>query len=168
MDSTPNSAKKAAPFPFLLLLISFLLPFLEFSCQGNKIAALSGYQTGFGTELDSRDTWSGQVKKEKVDATPMVAVVLLLGVVAGLVAFAAPGAAAILGTAAVILLFVAQSQIEKDVLAHGKGMIAVSFQSGFYGSILLLLAGAGLSAYAALSGRTPPPLPTDTGPVPSL
>lgn len=39
------------PLTLLSLLVLFLLPFVEFSCQGKPVMTLNGYDTAFGREV---------------------------------------------------------------------------------------------------------------------
>ena len=158
---------KASPFTFLGILIVFILPFLEFSCQGQKIASLNGYQVAFGTELDMKSPIDGSVEKHKVGATPLVAFALILTLVAAGIAFKNGKRAAIPAGLAALLLLLSQSAIEKDTLENGRGMITASFEIGFYLSLIVIVGGAVLGIIAA-NGRKASPQhvidPPATGP----
>ncbi len=157
---------KASPLTYLGIIIIFIMPFLEFSCQGHKIASLNGYQVAFGTELSMKSPVTGEPQKQKVKATPMVAIALFLTLIAAVVALVNGKAGCVPAGLAALLLLLARSGIEKNTMEEGQGMIAVNFQSGYYFSLLIIAAGAIVGIIA--TNKTVPIAETRTSIPPEL
>ncbi|MCK9590166.1 MAG: hypothetical protein M0Q93_12500 [Terrimicrobiaceae bacterium] len=134
---------------YLGILIAFLLPFMDFSCQGHKIASLSGYQVAFGTTLDMKSPMDGSTKKQRIDGTPIVAVAFLLALVAAAIALRFGIAGSVCAGISLILLLLAQSSINKKALEEGQGIIAVNYDLGYYLTLLLLVGGAIIGVIAS-------------------
>lgn len=146
---------KASPLTYLGIIIIFIMPFLEFSCQGHKIASLSGYQVAFGTELAMKSPVTGKAEKQKVDATPMVAIAFFLTLAAAGVALVNCKAGLAPAGLAALFLLLARSGIEKNTMEEGQGMIAVNFQSGYYFSLLVIVVGGVLGIITTTKKKKP-------------
>lgn len=140
---------KLSTASYLGILIAFLLPFMDFSCQGHKIASLNGYDVAFGTTLDMKSPMDGSTQKQKIDGTPTVAIAFLLTLVAAVVTLRFGIAGAVCAGISLILLLLAQSSINKKALEEGQGMIAVNFDIGYYLTLILLVAGAVIAVVAS-------------------
>ena len=140
---------KLSTASYLGIIIAFLLPFMDFSCQGHKIASLSGYQVAFGTTLNMKSPMDGSTKEQRIDATPIVAVAFLLTLVAAAIALRFGIAGAVCAGISVVMLLLAQSDINKKALEQAQGMIAVNFDLGYYLTLLLLIAGAAIGVISS-------------------
>lgn len=149
-------ARKLSPAAFVLTLVCFFLPFVTFSCQGQKIASFSGIQLATGTTIEQPQMF-GPPKTQKVDAEPL-AVLALLSVLAGAGLSFLKGKKGAVSSAAlaglgIILLGALKSKVDGDALRQGGGAIQVSYEAGFYLVILFLLAAIGAGVYALLAGK---------------
>jgi hypothetical protein len=149
-------ARKLSPAAFVLTLVCFFLPFVTFSCQGQKIASFSGIQLATGTTIEQPQMF-GPPKSQKVDAEPL-AILALLSVLAGAgLSFlkrkkGAVNSAALAGLG-IILLGALKSKVDGDALRQGAGAIQINYEAGFYLAIVFLLAAIGASVYALLAGK---------------
>ncbi len=149
---------KASPACYLGLLLAFILPFLDFSCQEHKLVSMNGYEVAFGTELEMKSPLDGSISKEKVNPTPLVAIAFILGLVAAGVALKSGIGGAVCAGISVLCLLIAQSSISKDALRESQGMVSVNFLIGYYVSLLLLVAG-GILGVITSKKRSPAQAP---------
>ncbi len=148
-------ARKLSPATLILVLICFFLPFVTFSCQGQRIASLSGMQLATGTTVQQPQMF-GPPKTQKIDAEPLASLALLCVLVGLGLSFlkgkkGAVGSAA-LACLAVFLLVGLKSQLESDALQQAGGVAQLSFDAGYYFSLVLLIAATGLGVYGLLVG----------------
>lgn len=160
----PRMRLPLGPAALLALLGTFLLPFVDFSCQGKKVATFTGYETAFGKEMTSNlplSKWlnSGQEgensidirieHKDHTDGKPMVAAALIVAIVGGLAGFAMRPMGALCGFAACVLLLVSQDQMQREVKEQQVPLVVLTFQTGFWASV----ACAGAGGVLCLLGR---------------
>lgn len=148
-------ARKISPATLILTLICFFLPFVTFSCQGRAIGSLSGMQLSTGTTVQQPQMF-GPPKAQKIAAEPLASLALLCVLVGLGLSFlkgrkGAAGSAA-LACLAVFFLVGLKSKLESDALRQAGGVVQLSFDAGYYFSLVLLLAAAGLGVYALLWG----------------
>ena len=67
----------------VLASLGFILPFVSFSCQGMKVATLSGFQLASGTTISGGDMFQANV----VPPNPFIIAALILGGIAFLLGF---------------------------------------------------------------------------------
>lgn len=144
---------------FILALLCFFLPFVTFSCGGQKFATFSGIQLATGTTLQRPQAF-GPSTSQKIDPEPL-AVLALLGALAGLGASFVKGkkgggGSTVLAGLALIFLLVLKSKLDTDALSQGGGAIQVTYEAGFYLVMVFLLAAAGASAYDLFQERCIP------------
>jgi hypothetical protein len=142
---------KLSPVIFVLALICFFLPFVDFSCQGQKVATLTGIQLVTGTNFEQSSMFGGQAKTEKVPSEPL-AILSILCVILGLgLSFLKDKkskiAPAISGLAGLTFLLLLKAKIDNDVLREGGGVLRVEYDIGFWLTFLLLLIAAGWHGY---------------------
>jgi hypothetical protein len=65
-----SNAKRLSPAIFVLVLICFFLPFMTFSCQGERVLSLSGIQLVTGTSVPQAQMF-GPPKSERMNAEPL-------------------------------------------------------------------------------------------------
>jgi hypothetical protein len=148
--------RKLSPAALVLALICFFLPFVTFSCQGQKVASFSGLQLATGTTIQQPQMF-GPPKSQKVGAEPL-AVLALLSVLAGVGASflrgkKGAGSSAGLALLAVILLAALKSKLDGDALRQGAGAVQVNYEAGYYLTLILLLAAIGASVYALVAAK---------------
>ena len=149
-------AKGLSPAAFVLTLVCFFLPFVTFSCQGQKVARFSGIQMVTGTTIKQPQMF-GPPKSQKVDPEPL-AVLAFLSVLAGAGLSFIRGkkgalSSGVLAVVGVILMAALKSKLDNQVLQQTSGAIQVNYGAGYYLSLVFLLAAAGASFYALLAGK---------------
>jgi hypothetical protein len=151
-----NNAQKLSPAIFVLALICFFLPFVTFSCQGQKVTSLSGIQLVTGTTIQQPQMF-GPSQSQKMDPQPLALLAFVCGVLGLALSFAKGRARtvapAVAGGIAAILLLAMKSSIDSDVLSKGSGVIQVNYDVGFYVVVLLLLATAALNVFLLMQRR---------------
>ncbi len=165
-----NEAKKFSPAVFGLAIICFFLPFTHISCQGERLATLTGIQLVTGTTVGDPQTDSAQPngypftrpgemistdrEDEKIDPEPL-AILALCSAIGGLcLSFVKDRswtiAAAVAGGVGLIFLLLLKAKIDNDVLKEGEGIIQVEYAFGFWLLLVLFLCAIGLNAYLCL------------------
>jgi len=154
-----SNIRKLSPAIFVLALICFFLPFVTFSCQGQKIVSLSGIQMVAGTSVQQPQMF-GPPKSEKLNAEPLAVLALLCGALGlGLSFLKGRGgaiASAAAGGLAAILLLALKSKIQGDAVAKGGGILQVNYEVGFYAVVVLFLAAVALNIYVLMQGKSLP------------
>jgi hypothetical protein len=153
------------PLALLTLLGLFLLPFVEFSCKGQKVMTATGYEVAFGKNMTadlpisdwlkgerepgelgksrSRDGFDLTIsQKERTQGRPLVAAALIVAVVGGLVGFLWPSLGGFAGMAACALLLVSQSDMNKEIQEQQIPLLVVNFLPGFWASFCAAAVGA--------------------------
>jgi hypothetical protein len=148
------------PAALLSLAVLFFLPFVEFSCKGRRVATLTGYEAALGTKMDRtaiggwwpREGERGaglrsQIKEDdRTGGNDWVLAAFLTAVIGGVVALFWHFAGVLAGVCAVVLLFVAQSDIQRQLQVEQIPLLVVTFQRGFWASLTC----AGLGAMLCL------------------
>jgi lipopolysaccharide export LptBFGC system permease protein LptF len=135
-----ESLKKFSPAVFGIILICFMLPWVNLSCQGQNAATFSGLQLVTGTAV--------QQQNQKVKSEPLAVAVLVLTILGLALSFLKdkkssiiPG---IIGVAAFILLLLLKSKIDTDASNHN---IQVQYAIGFWLVLALLIGAIALNGY---------------------
>ena len=150
-----NRAKKFSPTIFGLALICFFLPFIEVSCQGQKIVTYTGIQMITGTTIEQPDLFGTGKQSKKVDPEPLAIFAFFSGVMGlglsflkGRKSSVAPAIAGIIGVIALLLL---KSKLNNEILKEGGGMLQLEYGVGFWLTFVLYLSAIGLNIFL-LSG----------------
>ena len=155
-----DKLKKFSSTPFLVCLLLFFLPFVDVSCQGQKMSSLTGIQLATGATVQQAQPL-GPVKEQRIDAEPLASLTLLCVVAGGLIAFLGSKANAIvpamLSGAGTIMLLLLKSKLDNDALANGRGLLQIEYEPAFWLSFLVLLIGCGLNAYIFSNREAPTP-----------
>ncbi|MEZ0387498.1 MAG: hypothetical protein ACAI34_10550 [Verrucomicrobium sp.] len=162
------------PLALLSLLGLFLLPFVDFSCQGKKVATFTGYEVAFGKKAEAsfdlgeafkgRGDRGGDVgglfggsnldlkfsAKDRTEGRPLVAAALIIAVLGGLLGFIRQSLGAWAGMIACVLFLVAQSDMQKELQEQQVALLVLSFLPGYWAS---LAAAAGGTVLCLLGGR---------------
>ena len=152
------------PVALLALLGTFLLPFIDFSCRGKKVATMTGYEVAFGTkskaELDFGKLFEGEsgrqdgprlefTAEDRSNRNLFITAALIVGVAGGVLGFIKPIIGALGGIAAAVLLLIAQADIQKQAQKQEVAIVVLTFREGFWvslgcaaaGGVLCLLGG---------------------------
>jgi len=135
-----ESLKKFSPAVFGVILICFMLPWVNLSCQGQNAATFSGLQLATGTTV--------QQQNQEVKSEPLAVAVLVLTILGLALSFLKdkrssiiPG---IIGAAAFILLLLLKSKIDTDASNHS---IQVQYAIGFWLVLVLFIGAIALNGY---------------------
>lgn len=149
-------SKKISPTIFGLALILFLLPWVNVSCSGQKVATFSGADLAIGKTVEIPQAF-GPAKQEKTREGR--ATIALIAGIAGIL-FGPLGkgrrveaiAAAVCGGIGSISLYLLKSSMDSEIAAKSYGMISVDYQFSFWLAMLFFL-GAGIVNILDLSGH---------------
>jgi hypothetical protein len=150
-----GATRKLSPVVFVLALICFFLPFVTFSCQGQRVATFSGMQLVTGTTLQQPQAF-GPPQQQKIDPEPL-ALLAALAALAGLAVSFLRGKRgaippAIAGGLGVVFMLALKSKLDGDVLRQGQGAIQVSYEAGFYAAVILFVGALLINGYALVQG----------------
>jgi uncharacterized membrane protein YhaH (DUF805 family) len=138
-ESEPQ-IKKFSWTPFALILICFSLPFLEVSCQGQKIASFSGFQTAFGTQISSPN---GETKD--IPGTFVLVLVLVITVICLLIPFLKlkfNNLIATIGSVfSLLLLLITKVNIDNESFKQGGGLLLIQVAYGYVFIFCLFILG---------------------------
>jgi hypothetical protein len=146
-ENTKRSTIRIAPFAFALLC--FLMPFFQVSCQGQKVADITGLETAIGKNIENKNPRTGEVKVDRME--PKILGMVALGLAALATAVAASSGktsqviALLSGVGSFISILGVWGQLRQDVAKNGPGMVTIDPQFGFYLACAGLLIGAWLA-----------------------
>lgn len=152
------------PVALLSTLVLFLLPFVEFSCQGKKVVTLTGYDAAFGSEVradlpiskwieeqegksrdrdrDREGSFNLTIKNTKrVDADWRIMTAFFCAVLGGVAAFFFRPAGLVGGVAACVWLLYAQNEMNKN-MQEAPPFVVMSFAYGFWLALIAAAVGA--------------------------
>lgn len=151
-----DAVKKFRWTPFVFILICFILPFVQVSCQQQRLMSFTGFQMAFGTEIQEPQMF-GPPRTRKVNGETLVLLsflAALAGLVCSLVKNKAGGLASILsGSGGFLFLLIFKVRLDNEILRQSGGMLNVEYAFGFIAACLLFLAGAGLNGYVYYEER---------------
>jgi len=128
---------------FAVLLISFLLPFVEISCGTQRLKTITGVQmiTGFKIENPAINAKKPQTKKVKGEPLTRVTFALaILGfVLSFLKGFLIPKILSITGLAGTVVMFFLKTKIDQKVAETGAGLLAIDYRIGFWVILVLFV-----------------------------
>ncbi|MGD1046670.1 MAG: hypothetical protein ABR936_15285 [Bacteroidota bacterium] len=135
-----ESLKNFSPAVFGIVLICFMLPWVNLSCQGQNAATFSGIEIVTGITV--------QQQNQKIKSEPLAVAVLVLTILGLALSFLKdkrssiiPG---IIGVAAFILLLLLKSKIDTDASNQS---IQVQYAIGFWMVLILLIGAIALNGY---------------------
>ncbi len=160
-----ESNKFVSPSLFLLAALCFFLPFVSFTCQGQRIATVTGMELITGTkiekfEMEKFDT--GQTnpdldKQRDVNTEPLAVaafIFALLGIVVSLIPRYTKMLSLVAGALGALMLLFLRSSIGGEVAGDFNfKIIEVSYEWGYYLSLILLIAAFAINLYQVLSGN---------------
>ena len=155
-----GAPKKLSAAAFALALICFVLPFVTFSCQGQKVFTLSGIQMVTGTTFQ-QPQMLGPPKQEKIEAEPLATLAFMAALAGLVVSFlrgkfgAIPAAAS--GGLGVVFLMALQSKLDGDTLQRGQGVLQINSEYGFYMAVVLFAAALLINGYILVQGTVVSP-----------
>ncbi len=146
--------EKAGPISaakFGLIIVLFLMPFINVSCSGIINIPISGMDLATGKTIELKEPFSGKIQKQKINAEPLAVIALgcaILGFFAGFVkSKPARLINAVAGGGGAVLLLLLKSKIDREVLKEGGGMFTVHYEFAFWAALILFLACAAVGIY---------------------
>ena len=138
---------------YLVALICFLLPFVEVSCNGQKVVSLTGIQLLAGTQIGGASPFGAPAQRIRPETSAILA---FLGGIAALVLSLmnqrrtdiGAGACGILAAASLLAL---QQSITSGAPPQAMGMIQVQYQAGYFASVLAFFVGGAAAIYLAFA-----------------
>jgi len=142
-----NSTKRTlVPISFVAVLVFFFFNFFVIKCSNEKIGEVTGINLVTGTQLKSKDMFTGAEKNGEKIPSNTWAIIAFASAIIGLGTFLIKvkkeemiGAA--VGVAGVISLIVLQTTVKNSLEQRGQsGMITASFELGYWGAMIALSA----------------------------
>ena len=167
-----NAPRRSRPatLAFGAVMITFLFTFANISCQGQRVASLSGLQLAFGTKVARSDMW-GNRREDEVRAEPFALFALVAaatGAALALVGRATRRLTTLAGGAGALSLMVLINKLERDTTVQSSGMLDMSAGLGLFLAIGLFVIAAviawftGREPRTSVSARAPDKLPDMT------
>jgi len=156
-----------SPVTFAIVLISFLLPWVSFSCNGHKFASITGLDLVTGTTFEKPGKeGEDQVEKIPSDALAITALALtVLGLMLALLQKRVPlFYPAFTAFVAIIVLLFLRARIDGDAAEQTRGLLQPDFEFGFWLTFLALLSATILNIYFFLEQRRQVLAGTPAGP----
>jgi hypothetical protein len=145
-----------SPAAFAVVLISFLLPWVSFSCDGHTFATITGLDLVTGTTFE-KPAKEGDDGVETIPSDALAITVLFLAlcglgmtVLQKRISLLYPAATSVL---AIILLLMLRANIDNDAAEQTHGLLQPEFKFGFWLAFLALLASSILNIYGLLEQR---------------
>jgi hypothetical protein len=146
---------KVSPVIFILATLCFLLPFVTVSCNGQKVASLTGVELATGTTVEQPQVF-GPAQKKRVGAEPLAtlaALCALAGIGLSFLGSRLAIAPAVSGTAGALFLLLLQSKLNSDMSKEVQGAFRLDWEVGFVLVLLFFIAGAAWNFYQFFESR---------------
>ena len=145
-----------SPAFFAIILVSFLLPWVSFSCDGHRFATITGLDLVTGTTFE-KPAKEGEDRVETIPSDALAITVLFL-TLCGLGLTLLPKRISLLYPAAVsvvaiIVLLMLRVNIDNDAAEQTHGLLQPEFEFGFWLAFLALIASSILNIYGLLEQR---------------
>lgn len=144
--------KKFSPAFYGIIILCFLLPFVNLSCGGQKIMSLTGFQLISGSEVKADgmfgDLSNNEEVKEKKEVDPQpFALFALLAAVLGLGLSLLKSKMIALSNTLVsvlgfIFLIILKINLDGDAELGGQNVITLDYQLGYWITLLLFIGAA--------------------------
>jgi zinc-ribbon domain len=160
-----ESNRFASPALFLLVALCFFLPFVSFTCQGQRIATISGMELITGTKIQkfqmndfNTQQQNPDLDKERdVDSEPLAVaafIFALIGIVGSLIPRYSKILSVAVGALGALMLLFLRSSIGGEVTGDFDfKIVEISYEWGYYLALLLFIAGLALNLYWMLNER---------------
>ncbi len=158
-----ESYKFVSPALFLLVALCFFLPFVSFTCQGQRIATITGMELVTGTKIEKFQMQNFNMQQEEsdldkerdVNSEPLAVaafIFAIMGIVVSLIPRYSKILSIILGALGVLMLLFLRSSIGGEVTGDFDfKIVEVSYEWGYYFALLLFAAGFALNLYWKIS-----------------
>lgn len=164
--------RKLPPAAYLLALICFLLPFVEVSCNGQKVVSLTGIQLLAGPQVGGGTGIFAQPQQQVKPETSVV-VAFVAGIAGLVLSVLKQRRTDIIGAVCGIIgggsLLALQQSILSGAPPQAMGLIQIQYQPAYFLSVLLFFAGSVMMFYVAFARQSTsvPSLPASATPYPA-
>ena len=164
--------RKLPPAAYLLALICFLLPFVEVSCNGQKVVSLTGLQLLAGSQVGGGAGIFAQ-PQQQVKPETLIVVAFVAGIAGLVLSLLKQRRTDMVGAVCGIVgggsLLALQQSILSGAPPQALGLIQVQYQPAYFLSVLLFFAGAAILFYVAFAkqGASTASLPAPATPYPA-
>lgn len=146
-----EAEKFLSPSLFLLVSLCFFLPFVSFTCQGQKLATITGFELVTGTKIekfemekfDEPQKNTDLDKERNVDSEPLAVaafILALMGIVVSLIPRYSKVISIIAGALGAIALLFLRSSIGADMPGDSDfKILEVSYEWGYYLALILFI-----------------------------
>jgi len=146
-----ESNKFVSPALFLLVALSFFLPFVSFTCQGTKLAEISGMELVTGTrienfkmeKLETRQDDSDLDNERNINSEPLAVaafIFALTGIIVSLIPRYSKILSIISGALGALMLLFLRSSINGDIPGNSDFQILeVSYEWGYYFALIIFI-----------------------------
>lgn len=145
-----SKIKNISSAVFGIIIICFFLPFMDISCNGQKIISFTGIQMVTGVTIKQPNVFGEGSERQKVDPEPLVIIAFSSAIVGLLLSFIKnrkssllPAISAAIGTVALLML---KSKIDNYVLEVGR-VLEVRYVYSFWATLILLITAVFLNIY---------------------
>jgi zinc ribbon protein len=149
---------KVSPILFLVTVLCFLLPFITVSCNGQKIASLTGTELAFGSSVEQPQIFGGATAKRHIDAEPIATIAFLCalaGIAVGFLVARMPLVSGIVGAVGTLFLLILMGKISGDAGKQAQGLLQIDYGPGFILSVLLFIAATAWNGWLFFVSRQP-------------
>jgi hypothetical protein len=171
-----QGAKKFSPVIFVFVLICFFLPFVNFSCGGQKIASFTGIQLVIGVKVNQPPSMFGEstgmpgsfgmetskpkASKQGDKAQDSLIIAAFIIAIAGFALSFLKGknnsiVPAILGVVGIIILLIFKTKTDNEILREGGGAIQVEYVIGFWLTFLAFVLAALFNSFIFFGKEKP-------------
>lgn len=137
---------KFSPAIFIIILICFFLPFINITCQGEKVATLTGIQLVTGTTIEQPSMFGAKGKTKKVEGELMALLAFISAIVGLILSFLKNRkislAIAIVGGVGLLFLLLLKNKLDNDMLREGQGMLQLEYSIGFWLTFIFFILAA--------------------------
>jgi hypothetical protein len=151
-----DAVKKFRWTLFVFILLCFIMPFVQVSCQQQRLMSFTGFQMAFGTEIQEPQMFGPPLTRQVPGDTLVLLSFLaaLAGLVCSLVKNRVGSLASIVcGLGGFLFLLIFKVRLDNEILRQSGGMLNVEYSLGFIATCLLFLASAGLNGYVFYEER---------------
>ena len=143
--SMNNSTNKLPPILFGIIILCFLLPFVNVSCSGQKVMSITGVQMLTGTTFQEPSLFGEKTKSYNAKPEPLAAIILFIAAF-GFLLLLVPSFYFkiwnfILSVAGAALLLILKTKIDGDFTSQGGGLsgLTLEYDIGFWFSFILFI-----------------------------
>lgn len=121
---------------FAVLVISFLLPFIEISCGNQSLKTVTGFQLVTGFKIERPVVEKNKPAEKKIKGEPLTRIAFGLAILGFILSFLknrlVPKILAIMGLAGAGLMLFLKTKIDQKIAETGVGLLAVNYKFGFW------------------------------------